>query len=494
MLGYLASLVIILVVVYISVVLINEYISRKRADFYVKQGFSPEITFGLSGYAKLLIKGLDKKNVLEHFYERYLQAKREGAPAIIYNEAPAGLALIQLIDTNLIKEFANKDNEVSIKYFFNDQKLKLGFFAHNEEFALKQRVIFSEFFRIDNLSKLIPSINKVIENSFNKARSRDGTLKITKSQQFVDHLMVSMVNMLIFGENAEILKEEIGDIIQLIYSDKLAFNLLNQISRDWLNRLNILPEAHRVNKRTKSLEQKLENYILERDSKPKKYREERNKFCLINMMLDYNEKAKEGDKLTMSDMIGNCNVFLLAGFDTTNTSICSMLFSLAHSPEVFRRLGEAVTHLNKPDLTFTELDSCELLEKVVRESIRINPPAAYTATRQFLKDFSLGRYKFRKGDLLFISQAPMIWDEDAFAAKRTFDVEAVDEQNKKQYLPFYLGRRNCVGQQLAQLELKLVALFVASRFTLNPLSAESRYCLSFTMQIRDCDVEISDAK
>ena len=70
---------------------------------------------------------------------------------------------------------------------------------------------------------------------------------------------------------------------------------------------------------------------------------------------------------------------------------------------MFRRLGQAFTDLNKPDLTFTELDSCELLEKVIRESIRINPPVAYTVTRRILNDFYLGKYKFRKGDLLFIS-------------------------------------------------------------------------------------------
>ena len=500
--GYLASLLTILVVAYISIILTIEYLSRKRADFYVKQGFSPDITFGVSSYAKMLFKGMDQQNCLVYFYERYLKAKREGAPAIVYNEPASGSALVHLIDLSLIKEFANKDNEVSIKYFFNDGKLNLGFFTKNEDLALTQRVIFSEFFRIDNLSRLIPSLNKVIESCFKGERKPDGTLKITKSKEFVDHLMVNFVNMLIFGENTEILKadngnsfcEEIAAILQAVFSDKVTFSPLNQLSRDWLNYLNILPEAYRVNQRTKSLEKKLENYIIKRVNNPQNYQEDRKKFCLINMMLDYNEKAQVGERLSLSDMVGNCNLFLLGGFDTTNTSICSLFYSLAHRPEIFKKLRETVNDLNKQNLNFTDLDNCELLEKIARESIRINPPAAFTVTRRLLKDFSLGKYKFRKGDLLFISQAPMMWDEDSFTSKRNFDVEAIDEQNKKQYLPFYLGRRNCVGQQLAQLELKLVALYVASHFDLKPISEQSRYSLSFTMQIHDCDVEITDLK
>jgi cytochrome P450 len=83
-------------------------------------------------------------------------------------------------------------------------------------------------------------------------------------------------------------------------------------------------------------------------------------------MLDYNEKAPQDKKLSMTQMIGNCNIFLIAGYDTTANSINSMIYNLAHRPELLHRLAEAVKHLDKPNLTFQEIDEVGLLEKVAK--------------------------------------------------------------------------------------------------------------------------------
>ena len=104
-------------------------------------------------------------------------------------------------------------------------------------------------------------------------------------------------------------------------------------------------------------------------------------------------------------------------------------------------------------------------------------------------DFTLGKYKFLKGDILSMPLGPLLWDEDAFNSCRKFDISAINDKNKRQYNPFYMGKRNCVGQQLAQLEMKLVMIYVANRFKLQPLTDKCKYSISFAMQVTECDVK-----
>jgi hypothetical protein len=53
---------------------------------------------------------------------------------------------------------------------------------------------------------------------------------------------------------------------------------LNVLSRNWANRLNLLPASREAKRRTQELEQMVENYINERIKNPEKYREERKSF------------------------------------------------------------------------------------------------------------------------------------------------------------------------------------------------------------------------
>ena len=448
----------------------------------------------------MMFKGKDLDNALEPAYQRTLQAKREGAPGIVFNDSRAGCALIQLIDVNLIREFASRENEIAIRHLFEDFKIGMGFIMKNGEEALTQRAIFSEFFRTDNLSNLIPSINRVIHSNFEKQRAADGTLVIPRSQEFVDLLMVEMSNRFIFGEGSDILRTDSGasfseELLQIVKQVwKVTFSAPNFLTRDWLNYLNLLPDSRMAYQRARSLDQKLASYLQDRIDNPEKYHQQRKQICLINMMLDYNEKAKEGQKLTMDKMVGNCNLFLIASFDTTGNALNSMIYCLAHHQKIYERLAADLKDLDNSSLTFEDVEKSALLDKVVRESLRVNPPVSFVAFRLLLTDFSLGKYKFNKGDQVIIAPAPMMWDQEVFESCRDFDLDALNDQNKKNYFPFFMGKRNCVGQLLAQLEMKLLAIYLANRFALKPLTDRSRSTLVFSVKLTDCDIEITELK
>ena len=497
MIYYILSVVGLLGASLLAVVVITEIISRKRVGFYTKQGFEPCFSYGLTGLSNLIIKGMKNENVLQFLYDKILQNRKSGFPGIAFNDPKTGSALILITDLNLIKEFSMKDNDVALRGSPTDMKLKMGFFMMNGENAMTQRVIFSEFFRIENLNKLIPSINRIIASRFEECRNKEGKVEITKSKEFIDSLMARIVNSLIFGEGQEAprakdglsFSEELTDIMGTVFSKNIFYHPVNALSRDMASKYNLLPKARECEDRARAMDKLLEDYLKQRIENSEKYKESRKQFCLINMMINYNESAKADQKLSMNDMIGNCNVFLVAGFDTTGNSICSMLYNLAHKPEILGQVKESVAGLEKHGVSFEEIDASEILEKVVKESIRVNPPAGLSARRDLMVDFTLGKYKFLKGDILSMPLGPLLWDEDAFNSCRKFDISAINDKNKRQYNPFYMGKRNCVGQQLAQLEMKLVMIYVANRFKLQPLTDKCKYSISFAMQVTECDVK-----
>lgn len=481
----------------VAINLVQEFVSRIRANYYGQQGFEVLNCFGVSGLAGLIMKSRKKNNHLEDMYLKVLELRRKGMPGIAFSDSRDGCASVLLADTNLVREYATKENDVIIRDTPGDVKINVGFILKGGEEGLSQRAIFSEFFRIDNLAKLIPIVNKVIKQQFDSVDVKDGYLNIPKSKVFVEQLIIQLVNNLIFGEGAEIVRsdkgvpfcEELVHILNIIYSSKSVFHPLNYLTKDLYNKWNISPWSRQASQRAESMRKKMEEYIAKRKELLEKSAEERNKFCLINMMLLYNASAEESKRLTMEEMVGNCNMFLIGGFDTTTTAVCSLFYCLAKHPEVLKQLREQTKQLDRPDITFEALDGCEILERVIKESLRVNPPAGLLFIRKIIKDFNLGKYKLRKGDKLFVPIGPIMWDIDQFPSERNFDLDAITEKNKKNYMPFHLGKRNCVGQQLAQLEMKLIATYVANHYDLEALHEQSKYLFSFTMQMTKCDVK-----
>ncbi|KAL4502220.1 hypothetical protein ABPG72_000455 [Tetrahymena utriculariae] len=108
--------------------------------------------------------------------------------------------------------------------------------------------------------------------------------------------------------------------------------------------------------------------------------------------------------------------------------------------------------------TFEDLSSMSLLNFILKESLRLIPPAIAVFRRQANKDIKIGQFELKKGDLVnthFIqSQAnPSIFENpDKFDPYRWMNGK--DSQYGFSFTPFSLGPRNCIGQYLAMIEGK----------------------------------------
>jgi cytochrome P450 len=107
---------------------------------------------------------------------------------------------------------------------------------------------------------------------------------------------------------------------------------------------------------------------------------------------------------------------------------------------------------------------------VFEESLRLYPPL-WLINRTALEDDQIGGARIKAGTHLFISpyvthRHPGYWDTpDEFRPERFSEAE-VARRPKLAYLPFSAGPRQCIGNELALLQGKLVLATISQRYRL----------------------------
>jgi len=161
--------------------------------------------------------------------------------------------------------------------------------------------------------------------------------------------------------------------------------------------------------------------------------------------------------------------FLAAGHATTANALTWTFYLLSQHPDVMAKLSdELAAVLRGRDPTVEDLPRLPYLEAVVKESMRLYPPA-WAQARRAIADFALEGYEFPAGSFVVVSQWVThrrhdFWrDPQRFLPER-FDPSTESEPPPLAYFPFGAGPRTCIGMPFAMLEARLVLATILQRF------------------------------
>jgi cytochrome P450 len=136
---------------------------------------------------------------------------------------------------------------------------------------------------------------------------------------------------------------------------------------------------------------------------------------------------------------------------------------LSDKPELQKKIREEVkaTIYSNEHIDFTTFDNSEFYNLMTKETLRIFNPFILSAPRQLIKDAKIGKYKFKKGVNLIIPILTMHRQEKFHKKAMEFDMNRHTQENKMSQkkmtnMPFFVGRRNCIGQYMGELMLKLM--------------------------------------
>ena len=158
---------------------------------------------------------------------------------------------------------------------------------------------------------------------------------------------------------------------------------------------------------------------------------------------------------------------MLAGHETTATAIAWGLYWIHRDPEIKDKLQREITSLGaNPDPM--ELVKLPYLDAVCKETLRIKPVAMLTFPRLVLESTELLGYKLEKGQVLMGCIYLMHQRKDVYPEPNKFKPERFLERefDPYEFFPFGGGKRRCIGEALAMLELKLVLATIIAEYDL----------------------------
>lgn len=188
---------------------------------------------------------------------------------------------------------------------------------------------------------------------------------------------------------------------------------------------------------------------------------------LLSMLL----RARDEDGQGMADrqLRDELVTLMVAGLDTTALALSWALHLLALNPSVAAALqAEVDAWPAEAPPGFADLPRLPLTEAVIKESMRLYPPA-WIVGRELLRPVEIGGHTVPAGTSILMSQWLQHHDARHFPEPLRFhpgrwltgETQALP---KFAYFPFGGGARVCIGSGLAMLEAVLVLAQVARRF------------------------------
>ncbi|EFP13128.1 hypothetical protein CRE_07685 [Caenorhabditis remanei] len=188
---------------------------------------------------------------------------------------------------------------------------------------------------------------------------------------------------------------------------------------------------------------------------------------------DYSLKyshAKISKRLTKDEIISQCTLFIIAGFDTTALSLSFTTYLLTNHPEVQRKLqAELDRECKDSEVTFDNLSKLKYLECVMKETLRLYPLASPANSRTCMNDTVIGDgIRVEKGvhvvaNTWAIHTDPKIWGDNA----NEFKPERWESppNSHQTFLSFGLGPRQCIGMRLAYMEEKMLLAHILRKYS-----------------------------
>lgn len=174
-------------------------------------------------------------------------------------------------------------------------------------------------------------------------------------------------------------------------------------------------------------------------------------------------QARDDDGSGMDDqqLRDELMTIFLAGHETTAMNLTWTWYLLMQHPEIMERLKHEVDSvLGDRPATLADLPNLKYAEMVIKESMRLYPPAP-SVGREPVQDIQLGGYPIKKGAILTLSIYGLHHNPKIFPNPEVFDPERFSPENEKNiprygYLPFGAGPRVCIGNSFALMEARLI--------------------------------------
>ncbi|TKX20408.1 cytochrome P450 monooxygenase-like protein 40 [Elsinoe australis] len=180
---------------------------------------------------------------------------------------------------------------------------------------------------------------------------------------------------------------------------------------------------------------------------------------------DEEEKGHEG--ITTQEITSNANLLLVAGTETTATTLTGTTYLMLKHPEVYQKLKDEVRgrFKSQDEISIEAAGELSYTLAVLNESMRYMPPVPAGFVRKVPQEGAEVSGYWLPGNCnasISVSQYPAYHsdsnfrDPELYAPERWLGDPKYKDDNRATFSPFSFGPRNCLGKNLAYAEMRVI--------------------------------------
>ena len=335
----------------------------------------------------------------------------------------------------------------------------------------------------ETLSTMTQTLNTMID------ASSDGTVNI---RRILSALTMDIVSSTSFGHKMNTLQDldnEFSHHAKIVSTLNIGSNPLNGLPLvlPCVKRLFRFLDLDYVNKKSLNYVKDFVHELIfsrrsESESQDKKVRD-----TLQNLMNAHGQEQETDENGNITDnsfkfykqrglnddeLIANALVVLMAGYDTTATTLTWMCYLLATNQHVQKKLVDAIDNeIGGEEPTYENVMNLDYLDWFLSETLRLYPAANRTGRDAIVETDVCGK-TVKAGlsitvPIYAIHRMPEYWSEPDRCVPERFAPENRENIIPYTYLPFGAGPRVCLGVRMAQMLCKLVTVKILQNFTLD---------------------------
>ncbi|PQE23100.1 cytochrome P450 3A17 protein [Rutstroemia sp. NJR-2017a WRK4] len=196
--------------------------------------------------------------------------------------------------------------------------------------------------------------------------------------------------------------------------------------------------------------------------------------------------TRDGDPgLSVIEALSNCPLLVAAGSETTATALSGFFFYVNRTPRVKALVMNEIRNAFKAEseIDMVSTNNLEYLHATLEETLRAYPPVATTPPRVSPGAEIDGKY-VPQGTVIHVSQWVTFRNPEHFLEPDSFCPERwlknthplyeskFDNDNRDVFKPFSYGPRDCIGKNLAYVEMRLIVSHLLYRFDFEVLPGQ----------------------
>lgn len=346
-----------------------------------------------------------------------------------YSEFPLGRKkVIVLFSPEYIHElFVNKSKDFDRGITFTNMKklFRTGILVSNDPEHFHKKKIMKPLFYKEKINKSCSDVYHIVENLLKEKNEKIDLTDISRKTSFYS------VSESFFGENFS--KKHIE--ILLNSGEKIVNNKILDLSEEDLKEAEII-----------------RNDVKESIKKNKPN-------TLISLMND--------SGMSQEEIVDQVLTILGAGFDTTSDLILWSLCYISQNKDILEEIKKQKFSWidEKRSPTIEEISNNDIINKIIKETLRIKPPG-YLTSRVANKDTNILDINVSEGMQIFVSPYITHNIEEYYKNSNMWNPKRWSDEFEKSlprgaYLPFLYGRTRCIGDQFAKMVAYIfIAMFI----------------------------------